>query len=125
MESKIGEEISVPEEKPDRAQTVNEMVKLFGSERRKRAFSAAQKNQLDSEVLETALEPAFSHHQTKTDAQTPLATGQFPLYFSADPLPELLTAPSSQSSGLMPSPNLAAESPQDVYDLHDSILLIC
>ncbi len=72
MDSEVGAEISVPEEKMDRTQTVNEMVKLFGSEKRKRAFSAAQRNQVESEVLETALEPAFSHAEAKTEA-TPLA----------------------------------------------------
>ena len=68
----MGEEISVPEEKEDTKQTVNEMVKLFGSEKRKRAFSAAQRNQVESEVLETALEPAFTHAQAKAES-TPSA----------------------------------------------------
>ena len=71
----MGKEIAVPDEKPDTAERVNEMVKLFGSEKRKRAFSAAQKNQVEGEVLKTALEPAFTHAETKAGGSPPEGQG--------------------------------------------------
>lgn len=67
MDVEVGEEISIPEKKVDTSRSINQTVKLFGSERQKRAFSAAQKNRLESDVLKTALEPAFSHAQANSE----------------------------------------------------------
>ena len=67
VESQVGEDQVIPEDQGITRKAANQMVKVFGSERRKRAFSAAQKNQLDTEVLETALEPAFSHVEASTE----------------------------------------------------------
>ncbi len=53
--------------KVDTRQSLNQMVSLFGSERQKRAFSAAQKNRLESGILDSALETAFSHAQEEVD----------------------------------------------------------
>lgn len=60
----IGEEITVPEEEEREEKKYNarkSVVKTFGSEKRKRVYSAAQKNVVETDILETALEPAFSH----------------------------------------------------------------
>lgn len=67
MDVEVGEEIDVPQEKVDFQASVNQHVSLFGSERRKRAFSAAQKNKIESDVLESALEPAFSHAEASVE----------------------------------------------------------
>lgn len=66
-DAEVGEEVGVTEEKPDTLKSMDQTISLFGSERRKRAFSAAQRNRVESGVLETALEPAFSHAETNID----------------------------------------------------------
>lgn len=60
------------EDKLDARKSMDQMVSLFGSEKQKRAFSAAQKNKVQSDLLETALEPAFSHAQANVD-KTPVS----------------------------------------------------
>ena len=57
----VGEEIAVSGDQPSTREALDQTVSFFGSERRKRALSTAQKNKLESGVLETALEPAISH----------------------------------------------------------------
>lgn len=98
------------------------MVKVFGSEKRKRAYSAAQKNIVETGVLETALEPAFSHAQANIEKAP--STGSTPdIHFSVRGVISVIFLGSMpQDSGLMPPHNPAAESPQDVYDINDSIL---
>lgn len=51
----------------DAGNSVSQMVELFGSAKQKRAFTAAQKNKIESNVLETALESAVAHAETKLD----------------------------------------------------------
>lgn len=121
----MGEEISYPEDEEEKRanalKSIDQMVQVFGAEKQKRAYSAAKRNLIETEVLETALEPAFA--QAKERAAT---DGYFPLenffavvcddffFFFLDLMP--------QDSGLMPPHNPTAESPQDVYDVNDSIL---
>ena len=47
--------------KKERSQVQEEMVALFGSERKKRAFAAFKKNRVGDEALETALASAVTH----------------------------------------------------------------
>lgn len=77
----MGEDQLIPEDQGNTRRAANQMVKVFGSERRKRAYSAAQKNQLDTDVLETALEPAFSHVEANIEKTS--SAGQY-LYISED-----------------------------------------
>ena len=57
--------------KPDRRKSVEQMISMFGSEKKKRAFSAAQKNKLEGDVLETALATAVTHAQNEIDKMAP------------------------------------------------------
>ena len=57
--------------KPDRRKSVDQMISMFGSEKKKRAFSAAQKNKLEGDVLETALATAVTHAQNEIDKMAP------------------------------------------------------
>ena len=53
--------------KLEKSRVQEEMVTLFGSERRKRAFAAHKRNKVDSEALETALASAVSHVATSLE----------------------------------------------------------
>lgn len=74
----VGEEIAIPDDVEEKRasvqESVSQMVKVFGSEKRKRAYSAAQRNLMGTDVLETALEPAFSLAQANIE-KTP-STGR-------------------------------------------------
>lgn len=78
VEAQVEEEISVPEDEEEKyvsiRKSVDQMVQVFGSEKRKRAYSAAQRNMVETGVLETALEPAFSLAQANIE-KTPSAAG--------------------------------------------------
>ena len=102
------------------------MVNLFGSEKQKRAFSAAKRNVVDEGELSAALATAVSHVKKETDSVLSginmccvLHTVLISCSLSACTCVESV---SMQSSGLMPPHNAAAESPQDVYNIEDSIL---
>lgn len=105
VDAQIGEEIDVLDDQAERrVKSTSQMVKVFGSEKRKRAYTAAQRNKVETGTLETALEPAFSHAEAAIE-MTP----------SADL--------ASMNSGLKPPHNAAAESPQEVYDINDIVSL--
>lgn len=118
------------------------MVSSFGSERQKRAYAAAKRNKIESGALETALATAVAHAQTEVErasqgeeetvagctashvqlgcAHTTGSDGSImsesrfvPFHF---PDSQLL-----QNSGLIPPHDPRAGTPQDVYDLNDSI----
>lgn len=75
-EIEVGEEIDVPKEDTDVRGSMDQSVSFFGSARRKRALSAAQRNRLETGALETALEPAFSHAETNID-NTPVSGWEY------------------------------------------------
>jgi len=56
-----------PEEKDEKQSNVDKLVQLFGSQRQKRALSAAHKNRVDSHTLAGAIAPAFTHAQEKLE----------------------------------------------------------
>ena len=63
-------DVEFTEESPvrlERSQAQGEMVSLFGSERKKRAYAAYQRNRVGSEALETALVSAVSQADTVQD----------------------------------------------------------
>jgi hypothetical protein len=66
----VGEEKSVPDDELKRRannqKAADQMVQVFGGEKRKRAFSAAQRNVVETKVLEAALEPAFAKAKEST-----------------------------------------------------------
>ena len=79
MDAQIGEEIDVLDDQAEkRVKSTSQMVKVFGSEKRKRAYTAAQRNKVETETLEAALEPAFSHAEATIEL-TPSA-GQRPFH---------------------------------------------
>lgn len=57
--------------KPDHRKSIDQMVSMFGSEKQKRAFSAAKRNKVESDVLETALATAVTHAQNEIDKTAP------------------------------------------------------
>ena len=63
----VDNEITTPVKNADAGRSLGQMVSLFGSAKQKRAFSAAQKNKVESDILETALESAFSHAQAAVE----------------------------------------------------------
>ena len=51
--------------------SLTQTVDLFGSEKQKRAFSAAQRNKVESGALEVALESAFSYAEAGVEKVSP------------------------------------------------------
>ena len=62
--------------KADYRKSVDKMVNLFGSEKQKRAFSAAKRNIVDEGELDAALATAVSH--IKKEAEEVVASGVVP-----------------------------------------------
>lgn len=54
-------EEQIPSKALDYRKSVDQMVNLFGSEKQKRAFSAAKRNIVDEGELDAALATAVSH----------------------------------------------------------------
>ena len=54
--------------KRERSEVQDEMVELFGSEKKKRAFAAYKRNKVGSEALEAAITGAVSHAGTTLEA---------------------------------------------------------
>lgn len=66
-------ELTVSEESPVKMETSkvhDEMVALFGSEKKKRAFAAFKRNKVESEALDTALASAVTHIDSTTMQET-------------------------------------------------------
>ena len=118
------------------------MVKLFGSEKQKKAFSAAKRNLVEAGALESALTTALSQAEKEMEeAASGVCTCVYMcvytcvymcvhvciymcvhVYVVCVCFYSFILDSTQQNSGLMPPHNSSAESPQDVYNLEDSIL---
>lgn len=99
--------------------SLDHVVSTFGSEKQKKRYSAAKRNRLETDALETALATAVAHVQNEADKEE---AGSCTGYCGNGVNVFLCYIAPLQSSGIMPLHNPLAERPQDVYNLEDSIL---